>query len=91
MGVWTYTLGSIPYLSSPASGSPLGVALRSHTVRSSYLGVDKGAQVPLISRRWTVKWWCSDAEIECPAHPICAAPHRFENRGQDHLGPRDFC
>jgi hypothetical protein len=30
-----------PYLSSPVSGSPSGVALRAHTARSAYPGVDK--------------------------------------------------
>jgi hypothetical protein len=66
MGVWIRTLGSTPYLSSPASGSPSGAALRAHTARSTYPGADKWLQVPLISRHWTVKWWCSGAEMESP-------------------------
>jgi hypothetical protein len=55
MGVWIRTLGSIPYLSSPASDNPSGVALRAHTMLSAYPGADKWAQVPLNSRHWTVK------------------------------------
>jgi hypothetical protein len=47
--VWIRMLGSIPYLSSPASGSPLGAALHACTTRGSYLGADKGTQVPHIS------------------------------------------
>jgi hypothetical protein len=43
MGVWIRTLSSYPHLSSPASGSPSGVALRTHTARSAYLGTDKRA------------------------------------------------
>jgi hypothetical protein len=54
-GVWIRMLGSIPYLSSPASGSPLGAMLRARTVRRSCPGADKGAQVPPISYRWSVK------------------------------------
>jgi hypothetical protein len=64
MGVWIRTLGSAPYLSSPASGSTSGVALRARTARSAYPGADKQAQVLLISRHWTSKWWCSGAETE---------------------------
>jgi hypothetical protein len=55
-----------PHLSSPASGNPLGATLRAHTARSAYPGVDKRAQVPLITRHWMVKWWCSGAETESP-------------------------
>jgi hypothetical protein len=66
MGVWIRTLGSIPYLSSPAGGSPSGVVLRAHTMHSSYPGADKGTQVLLINRRWMAKWWCSGAKTECP-------------------------
>jgi hypothetical protein len=51
MGVWIRTHGSTPYLSSPVSGSPSGVALRAHTVRSAYLGADKWVQAPLVRRR----------------------------------------
>jgi hypothetical protein len=50
MGVWIRTLGSTPYLSSPASGSPADMALHAHTARSTYPGVDKRAQVLLISQ-----------------------------------------
>jgi hypothetical protein len=42
MRVWIRTLGSIPYLSSPASGSPSGTTLHAHTARSSYPGANKG-------------------------------------------------
>jgi hypothetical protein len=35
---------SIPYLSFPASGSPLGTSLDAHTARSLYPGADKGAR-----------------------------------------------
>jgi hypothetical protein len=66
VGVWIRTLGSTPCLSSPLSGSPSGAALRAHTARSAFLGADKQAQVPFISRHWTVKWWCSGAEMESP-------------------------
>jgi hypothetical protein len=91
MEVWIRMLGSIPYLSSPASGSPSGATLYAHTARSSYPGADKGAQVLPISRHWTAEWWCSGTETECPSHPICAAPRRFGNRGHDCLGPCNFC
>jgi hypothetical protein len=37
MGVWIRTLGSTPHLSSPASGSPSGTALRAHTARFTTL------------------------------------------------------
>jgi hypothetical protein len=90
MGVWFCTLSSISYLSSPASGSPSGVALRAHTARSAYPGTDKWAQVPLISRHWMVKWRCSSTEMEYPAHPVCVASRRFGDRGHDCLRPRDF-
>jgi hypothetical protein len=74
MGVWIHTLGSIPCLSSPASGNPSGAALRALTARSAYPGADKWAQVPLISWHWTVKWWCSDAETESPCIPYVQRP-----------------
>jgi hypothetical protein len=83
-------MGSIPYLSSPASGSPLGVALHARTMRRSYPGTDKRAQVPPISQRWSTKWWYGSIETERPTHPVCMASHRFENRGHDHLDPRDI-
>jgi hypothetical protein len=74
MGVWIRTLGFIPCLSSPASGSKSGAALQAHTVRSAYLGAHKWAQVPLISRHWTAKWWCSGAETESPRIPYAWRP-----------------
>jgi hypothetical protein len=43
MGVWIRTLGSTPYLSSPASGSPSSATLHAHTARSTYPGTDKRA------------------------------------------------
>jgi hypothetical protein len=85
--VWIRMLGSIPYLSSPASGSPLGTALRAHTARGSYPGADKGAQVPPISQRWSVKWWYGGIEME---HPARAASRRFKNRAHNCLDPRDL-
>jgi hypothetical protein len=42
-------LGSIPYLSCPASGSPLDVVLRARTTCRPYPAADKGTQVPRIS------------------------------------------
>jgi hypothetical protein len=83
-------LGSIPYLSSPTSGSPLGVALRARTAHMSYPGADKGAQVPPISQCWSAKWWYGGVEMERLAHPVCAASHWFGNRGHDRLNPCDF-
>jgi hypothetical protein len=74
MGVWIRTLGSIPCLSSPASGSPSGVAFRAHTARSPYPGADKWAHVPLICRHWTTKWWCSGAEMKSPRIPYGRRP-----------------
>jgi hypothetical protein len=50
---WIHMLGSIPYLSSPASGSPLGVMLHACTARRPYPGADKGTHVPRISQCWT--------------------------------------
>jgi hypothetical protein len=47
-------------------GVPSSAALRAHTARSTYPGADKWAQAPLISRHWTVKRWCSNAETESP-------------------------
>jgi hypothetical protein len=52
---WIRMLGSIPYLSSPASGSPTGAVLHDRTVHRPYLDIDKGTQVPHISQRWTQK------------------------------------
>jgi hypothetical protein len=89
--VWIRMLASIPYLSSPTRGSPLGAALRARTARRPYPGTDKGSQVPHISQRWTQKWWYDDAKMEHPAHPVGAAPHWFKNRDHDGLDPRDFC
>jgi hypothetical protein len=74
MGVWIHTLGSTPNLSSPTSGSPSGMALCAHTARSAYPGADKWAQVPLISRHWTMKWWCSGAETESSRIPDARHP-----------------
>jgi hypothetical protein len=74
MGVWIHVLGSIPCLSSLASGSPLVAALRAHTARSAYLGADKWAQILLISWHWTMKWWCSGAETESPHIPYVRRP-----------------
>jgi hypothetical protein len=74
MGVWIRTLGYIPCLSSPTSGNPSGAVLHAHTARSAYPGVDKWDQVPLISRHWTVKWWCSGAETESPRIPYARRP-----------------
>jgi hypothetical protein len=45
-GVWIRMPRSISYLSSPASGSPLGAALHARTARRSYLGADKGGPGP---------------------------------------------
>jgi hypothetical protein len=44
--VWIRMLGSIPYLSSPASGSPLGAALHARTTHKSYSGAHKGGRGP---------------------------------------------
>jgi hypothetical protein len=74
MGVWIRVLGSIPCLSSLASGSPSGAVLRAHTARSTYPGADKWAQVPLINRHWTAKWWCTGAEMESPRIPYVRCP-----------------
>jgi hypothetical protein len=41
IGVWICTHGSTPYLSSPVSGSPSGVALHAHTARFAYPGADE--------------------------------------------------
>jgi hypothetical protein len=46
--------GFHPYLSSLVSGSPLGAVLHVHTVRRSYLGTNKGPQVPPISQCWSI-------------------------------------
>jgi hypothetical protein len=69
MGVWIHTLGSIPCLSSPASGSPSGTTVHAHIARSAYPGADKWAKVPLVSRHWTAKWWFNGAETESPRIP----------------------
>jgi hypothetical protein len=42
MEVWIRMADSTHCLSSPASGSPSGVALGAHTARSIYPGADKG-------------------------------------------------
>jgi hypothetical protein len=52
---WVCIPGSIPYLSSPASRSPMGAALRDRTEHRPNPGGDKGTQVPCISQRWTQK------------------------------------
>jgi hypothetical protein len=83
-------VNSIPYLSSPANGSPSGVTLGANTVRSLYLGVDKGAQDPPVSQHRLAKWWPDSVETKRHAHPICVASHRFKNCGHDCLCPRDF-
>jgi hypothetical protein len=74
MGIWIRRLGSIPCLSSPAGGSPSDAVLRAHATRSAYPGTDKWAQVPLISRHWTTKWWCSGDETESPHIPYARCP-----------------
>jgi hypothetical protein len=88
---WIRMLGSIPYSCSLASSSPLGMTLHNHTARRPYPGADKRTQVPLISQRWTQKWWYGGTEIEHPAHPVGAEPRQFRNCGRDRLDPRDFC
>jgi hypothetical protein len=84
---WIRMLGSIPYLSSPASGSPMGVALRARTARRPHPDANKGTQLPHISQLWTQKWRYCSAETE---HPVSATPRRFKNCGHDRLDPRDF-
>jgi hypothetical protein len=74
MGVWIRMIGSTPYLSSPASSSPSGAALRAHTAHSAHPGTDKRAQVLLISQHWTAKWWCSGAETESLCIPDAWRP-----------------
>jgi hypothetical protein len=83
--------GFHPYLSSLVSGSPLGAVLHVHIARRSYLGTNKGPQVPPISQCWSAKWWNGSTEMERPAHPVCAVSHRFGNRGHDCLNPCEFC
>jgi hypothetical protein len=68
-------LGFIPCLSSPASGSPSGVALHAHNARSAYPGADKWAKVLLVSRHWTAKWWCNGAETKSPRIPYAWRPN----------------
>jgi hypothetical protein len=48
-------LGSIPYLSSPVSGSPTGAVHHDRTARWPYPDTDKATQVSRISQRWTQK------------------------------------
>jgi hypothetical protein len=74
MGVWIRTHGSTPYLSSPVSGSPSGVALRAHITHSAYPGADKWVQAPLISWRWVAKRWCSGTKTESPRIPYAWHP-----------------
>jgi hypothetical protein len=69
---WIRMLGSIHYLFSPTSGSPLGVALHACTACKPYPGADKGT--PRISQRWTQKWRYGSIETEHPAHLIGAEP-----------------
>jgi hypothetical protein len=66
MEVWIRTHGFTPYLSSPVSGNPSGVALHAHIAHSAYPGTDKWGQALLISQRWTMKRWCNGAETESP-------------------------
>jgi hypothetical protein len=47
--------GYIPYLSSPANGSPMATTLRDRTVRRANPDANKGTQVLHISQRWTQK------------------------------------
>jgi hypothetical protein len=74
MGVWIRTLSSTPYFSSPASGNPLGAALRAHTACFAYPDTDKWVQAPLISRHWKTKRWCGDAETKSPRIPYARCP-----------------
>jgi hypothetical protein len=87
MGVWIHTLSSTPCLSSPASGSPSRAVLHAHTARSAYRGADKQTEVPLISRHWTAKWWCSGAEIESPHISYARRPVGSGNVVMIALGP----
>jgi hypothetical protein len=86
--VWIHMLGSIPYLSSPAIGSPLGSVLRARTVRRSYLVAEKGTQVLRISQRWTQKWWYGDVERERPTSHRCGAPSVQESWSRPPRRPR---
>jgi hypothetical protein len=79
MGVWIRMIGSTPYLSSPASSSPSGAALRAHTAHSAHPGTDKRAQVLLISQHWTTEWWCSGAETESLCIPDAWRPISLGN------------
>jgi hypothetical protein len=74
MRVWIRTYRSTPYLSSPVSVSPSGAVLHAHIARSAYPGADKWVQAPIISRRWTAKWWCSGAEMESSHIPYARRP-----------------
>jgi hypothetical protein len=87
MGVWIRTLGSTPYLTSHVSGSQSGATLCAHTARSVHPGTDKRAQVLLISRHWTAKWWCSSAETESPRIPNVRRPIGSGNVVMIALGP----
>jgi hypothetical protein len=61
-GEWEY--GSVRSVPSHVY-TPLQAA--AHRARcSTYPGTDRWAQDPLISRRWTVRWWCSSAETKSP-------------------------
>jgi acyl-coenzyme A synthetase/AMP-(fatty) acid ligase len=63
-----------PLFIPPTSGSPSGPTLHAHTAHSAYLGADKWAQVLLISRYWTAKWWCSGTKMESPHIPYVWRP-----------------
>jgi hypothetical protein len=86
--VWIRMLGSIPYLSSPTSGSPLGSVLRARTLHRSYPVAEKGTQVPRISQRWTQKWWYGDAERERLTSHRCGAPLVRESWSRPPRRPR---
>jgi hypothetical protein len=89
-GVWIHMLSSIPYLSSPTSGSPLGVALHAAPHAGHARALTRGAQAPPISHHWPVKWWYGGAETDSPTHLICTAFRRFGNCEHDHLDPDYF-
>jgi hypothetical protein len=72
-------LGSTPNLSSPASGGPSGAVLRAHTGCSAYPEADKRAQVLLINRHWTMKWWCSGTEMKYLCIPDARRPDGLGN------------
>jgi hypothetical protein len=87
MGVWIRTLGSTANLSSPANGSPSGTVFHAHTTRSAYPGADKRAQVPLTSRHWMAKWWCSSTETESQCIPDARRPVESGNVVKIASGP----